>query len=248
MKVLILSDLHLEFHHLNINDCQADIVILAGDIHLRDKGLRWAMSTFTDTPVLYVLGNHEYYGSAYPKLVNKLKIIAKDTHVHILERDTFCLNGIKFIGCTLWTDFNLFGDPRIAGYSCQQIMTDYKKIRFSPQYSKLRSIDVSAIHHRSLIWLCNEFEKYHNDTTVVISHHAPSRICLPECHKNDIISAAYASNLDHVIEQYQPDLWVHGHLHNTVDKTMSNTRIVCNPRGYYGEENPDFDPNFIIDI
>ncbi len=248
MKALILSDLHLEFHDLEIQNHNADLVILAGDIHLKDKGVKWAIKTFSHIPVLYVLGNHEYYGSAYPKLIHKLKMLTKGTHVHILEKDTFSIDGINFIGCTLWTDFNLFGDPRIAGFSCQQVMSDYKKIRISPRYSKLRSIDVAVIHRQSLCWLCDTLSQFNQQVTVVITHHAPSKICLPSTHHDDIISAAYASDLDHVIKQYQPNYWIHGHLHHTVNHAINDTRIICNPRGYLGEENPDFDPHMNIEI
>lgn len=248
MKVQVLSDLHIEFEDFEYENNDSDIVILAGDIHVKEKGVVWALETIKDKPVIYVLGNHEFYGKAYPKLVNSLKELVKSTNIHVLENDTVSIGGVNFMGCTLWTDFELFGDPRLTGYQCQQVMTDYKKIRVSPNFSKLRSIDVAAIHHRSLVWLRNELEIHSGETNVVITHHAPSVLSLPEGAEEDVTSAAYASHLDSVISEYNPAIWVHGHLHNTSDYLIGYCRIICNPKGYPEEINPEFNKNYIIEI
>lgn len=146
MKLHILSDLHLEFAAFHPPATGADLVILAGDIHVKDKGLAWISAAFPDTPVLYVLGNHEYYGRAYPKHLHDLKEKVQGTSIHILENDTFEMDGIRFLGCTLWTDFKLFGDPRIAGYEATMKMTDYRKIRIGLDFKKLRSLDTATLH------------------------------------------------------------------------------------------------------
>lgn len=247
MKILILSDLHIELEDFRIDTNQVDVVILAGNIHIKEKGFKWALNNIKNIPVLYILGNHEFYTKAYPRLVHKLKDLAQNTNIHILERDTIILNGINFLGCTLWTDFELYGDPRIAGYECQQVMTDYKKIRISPNFSKLRSIDVAAIHRRSINWLCSELEDRQNEINIVISHHAPSEKSLPYKYKQDIISSAYVSNLENVIEKYQPRFWIHGHLHNSSNYKIGQTHIICNPRGYLGERNHEFDAELTIE-
>lgn len=106
--------------------------------------------------LIYILGNHEFYGRAYPKHVNDLKAIVEGTNIHILENDCLVVNGVTFLGCTLWTDFKLFGEPKIAGDEATQIMTDYRKIRVSPNYRKLRSLDTAIIHHKSLRWLLTD--------------------------------------------------------------------------------------------
>jgi len=168
--------------------------------------------------------------------------------VHILERDRFRHKGINFFGCTLWTDFNLFGVPRITGYECQQVMTDFRRIRVSPRYSKLGSMDVAAIHRQSLQWLTHSLERYAGVCNVVITHHAPSTRSLPQDRSRDAVSAANASNLDHVIEEYSPTVWIHGHLHNSSDFRIGDCRVVCNPRGYAGEENSEFSLGCYIEI
>jgi len=232
MKVLVLSDLHVEFEDSTIDTSNVDVVILAGDIHIKKNGVKWINENIQKTPVVYVLGNHEFYGKAYPKLVHDLKKSTIGSNIHILEKDSISVEGVNFLGCTLWTDFELLGDPRIAGYECQQVMTDYKKIRVSPKFSKLRSIDVASIHRQSLTWLCSELESLEGQTNVVVTHHAPSAKSLPEQFKNDIVSSAYASDLEHVILQYSPKYWIHGHLHNSSDYEIGNTRVLCNPKGY----------------
>ena len=110
MKIQLLSDLHIEFQSYEYPDCDSDVVVLAGDIHTKGQGVKWAIENILDKPVIYVLGNHEYYGKTYPKLVAEVKELARGTNVHILERDVVTINGVNFLGCTLWTDFELFGD------------------------------------------------------------------------------------------------------------------------------------------
>ena len=248
MKLHIISDLHSEFEDFEYVKTGSDLVVLAGDTNLKTKGALWALDTIKDKPVVYILGNHEYYGAAYPKLVHSLKELCEGTNIHVLENDSFTYQGVNIIGCTLWTDFELFGDPRIYGYECQQIMTDYRKIRLSPKYSKLRSIDVAAIHKRSLSWLESELQKSAGSKAVVISHHAPSPASLPLERASETSSAAYASQLEYIMEKYSPSLWVHGHIHISSDYKVGLCRVVCNPRGYPDERNPNFKPDLVVEV
>jgi len=248
MKIRVLSDLHVEFESLEIDFSDCDLVVLAGDIHVKDKGLNWIQSQITDKPVLYVLGNHEFYGKAYPKLINFLKEQTKNTNIHILEKDVFSFGGVNFLGCTLWTNFELFGDPRLSGYQCQQVMTDFKKIRLSPKYSKLRSIDVASIHRQSANWLLKKLKELHGQKNIVISHHAPSINSVPEQFQNDVISASYASDLSKLILEGKPDYWIHGHTHESSFYKIGSCTVVCNPKGYPDDANHEFDKNYTIEL
>jgi Icc-related predicted phosphoesterase len=248
MKLWILSDLHLEFADISLPKVDADVVILAGDTHIKDKGLEWAINAFPDIPVLYVLGNHEYYGSAYPKHLNHLKEQAKGSNVSILENDTVTIDKVTFLGCTLWTDFQLYGDPRIAGYEATQKMLDYKKIKLSPNYTKLRSLDTANIHYKSVRWLRSQFDENTDDKKVIITHHAPSEKSVPRQYIDDILSAAYASHLEPLVESSNVALWVHGHMHTASDYHIGNTRVLCNPRGYPGERDTNFVPDLIVEL
>jgi len=248
MKILVLSDLHIEFIPFQIDVQNADLVVLAGDIHVKDNGLKWIKENIKNIPVVYVLGNHEYYGETYPKLLNKLKNDTSDSNIHFLENDYITLDGIHFLGCTLWTDFNLFGNPRVAGYECQQVMSDFKRIRISPRYSKIRAIDIAAIHNKSKVWLSNKLDELAGLKSIVITHHAPSKRSIPKHYQDDIVSSAYASHLDKLIEKKGPNLWIHGHLHNSSNYLIVETQVLSNPRGYPDEANPSFDDNYIIEI
>ena len=248
MKVQLLSDIHLEFEYYPYPQVDADVVVLAGDIHTKERGVQWALEEITDKQVIYVLGNHDYYGKAYPKLANKLKDLTKGTNIHVLENDIVTIDGVNFLGCTLWTDFDLFGNARVSGYECQQIMTDYKKIRRSPNFAKLRSIDTAVFHRQSVKWLTKALTKHQGQTNVIVTHHAPSINSVPDIYRKDISSAAYASNLEDFILENKPDYWLHGHIHSSTDYKVGECRILCNPRGYPDGPNPDFQSNFVFKL
>lgn len=248
MKIQILSDLHLEFAPFQPQRTDADLVILAGDTDLGRRGVQWASANFPDTLVLYLLGNHEYYGHALPKLITELKDAANGTNVTVLENDKVVIGDVEFLGCTLWTDFKLLGgDPRVAGIAVQQAMTDYQKIRVSPTYAKLRSIDTAALHMKSVTWLKQQIP-ISNTKRVIITHHAPSRKSVPERFQSDIVSAGYASNLDELVFESQAALWIHGHTHDCQDYFIDSTRVICNPRGYPGEQENGFDPALLVEV
>jgi Icc-related predicted phosphoesterase len=248
MKVQLLSDLHIEFDPYPYCPTDADVVVLAGDIHVGERGLHWAIEQIKDKPVIYVLGNHEYYRNTYPQLLDKLKLKAAGSNVHILENEVFTLDGVNFLGCTLWTDFALLGDPRVAGYHCQQVMNDCKKIKRMPSYSKIRSLDIALIHRQSLTWLGEQLTLKQGEINVVVSHHGPSMQSVPENRKGDLTTAGYISDLVGFIGFHKPEFWVHGHLHNSNDYRLDTCRVLSNPKGYSGQCNPAFDDGFCFDV
>lgn len=248
MKIQLLSDLHIEFQYYAYPKADADVVVLAGDIHTKDRGVKWALDEIKDKPVIFDLGNHDFYGKAYPKLIGSLKELTKNTNIHVLENDLVTIDGVNFLGCTLWTDFELFGDARISGYECQQVMTDYKKIRCSPNFAKLRSIDTAMIHSRSVKWLEENLDEHRGENNVVVTHHAPSLKSVPEMYLNNIITPGYASDLEGLIKKHKPDYWMHGHLHSSSDYMIGDCRVLCNPKGYPDSLNSDFKPELYLDI
>jgi predicted phosphohydrolase len=107
MKIQVLSDLHQEFGVPQITFEGADLVLMAGDINLGTKGIEWIKSAIDKLPVIYVVGNHEYYKGSYPKTLNQIREFAYETNVYVLENDIVVMDDITFHGATLWTDFAL---------------------------------------------------------------------------------------------------------------------------------------------
>ncbi|WP_181389770.1 metallophosphoesterase [Leucothrix pacifica] len=248
MKLQIQSDLHLEFAEFEANCSQADVLILAGDIHVGTKGVEWAVSLGLDIPVIYVAGNHEFYHHAYPSLFTALLKVAEGTHVHVLENNTLTLDGVTFHGTTLWTDFQLFGESWSAEAMAEYSMPDYKVIWNDTDDDVLAPRHTKAIHANSLNWLAKSLESSPSETNVVVTHHAPSFRSCAERFKNDKMSAAFMSNLEPFVEQWKPDVWFHGHCHNLSDYQLGDCRVVCNPRGYPRESGTDFIEQMIVEV
>jgi predicted phosphodiesterase len=249
VRLHVISDLHQEFGEVEVSDVDCDCVIVAGDASTKHQGLEWILRHFRKVPVIYICGNHEYYGEKLPSLTEKLKERAAGTNVHFLENDSVTIDGIHFFGCTLWSDLALHGDWRIGALVVEAMMNDYKRIRNSDHgYRHLRGIDTRALHMESLAAMRTFFSTHDPRNSVVVTHHAPSAKSLPDYRLRDALSCGYASHLDSFIEEHQPQLWIHGHIHHSQYYRIGKTRILTNPRGYPDEPNPGFIPNLAITV
>ena len=246
MKIQVISDLHREFGSTELCFDHSDIVVLAGDVNLGTRGVEWIKNAISDKPVIYVLGNHEYYKGSYPKTLNKIKEAALGSNVHVLENSFADIEGIRFHGATLWTDFSIFGNPVHYGMLCQPKMNDYKMIRRDPSYSKMRTMDTFKIHQFSKQWLQESLEDSKGLNNIVVTHHAPSLQSVPEHYKEDPLTAAYASDLEDLIKEYQPLYWIHGHIHTPCRYKIEETEIICNPHGYIDEKYNGYDQELIV--
>ena len=267
MKILLLSDLHLEFakfspvHNDQRIDDGVDVVILAGDISEGTQGIRWARETFVTKEIVYVLGNHEFYSGHIQFMTKNAREVAERMDVHLLERDAVELNGVRFLGTTLWTDFNFFGAQQrpFAMQAAQMCLNDYQYIntaysmegdavRWRPR--RLRPADTELMHRESVEWLREALPKGTPDKTVVVTHHAPHRLSVHPRYERDLVTGAFASDLTHLMGQAA--LWVHGHMHDSVDYRVNGTRVVCNPRGYVrrdgSQENERFEPGLVLEV
>lgn len=259
MRLLVLSDLHLEvwgnhLPHINTSVSQPDVVILAGDIHTKFRGPAWAAETFSGVPVLYVAGNHEFYGETIETtgdtILQKCELYS---NVHYLDCDEWVLSGVRFLGATLWTDFSLFSPDRKASdmLEARAVMNDYQRIRVAAAgYRKLHPQDTARLHAEQKQWLTKKLDEPFAGRTVVVSHMAPSMRSVADEYALDPVSAAFASNLDSMV--VKADIWIHGHTHTSFDYHVGRCRVVANPLGYIlrggGPENQQFDPNFIIQM
>lgn len=259
MRLLILSDLHHELwreHAPRIDPSisQPDAVVLAGDINTGAKAVQWAAETFPGLPVLYVHGNHEGYGHAIDDMQREIKEACSTSgNVHFLNCGELTIGNVRFLGATMWTDFKLFGDEDrpAAMRECQERMNDYKRVRLAKQaYRKLRAGDTAQYHAIQKSWLKQKLSEPFDGKTIVITHMAPSYRSVPDEFALDRISSAYASVLDDLVAQ--ADVWVHGHMHESLDYHIEKCRVVCNPCGYMtrggGIENSNFNSNFIVEV
>lgn len=196
--------------------------------------------------------HHEFYDRAIPREIEKAKEKAsgaRGTNIHVLENDSVRLDGVEFFGCTFWTDFMLLGQKQIAAFEAEQKMNDYRYIRMSPSFRRLKAADTAFFHSASRDWLLKAVRESDCQKKIIITHHAPSALSLKGSAPNiDILDSAYASNEEELVKELGADLWVHGHVHEPCDYWIGKTRIVCNPRGYPGKSSTRFNPDFVIDI
>jgi len=249
VKLHILSDLHLEFSTFEPIATDADAVVLAGDIGKGNKGVYWAREAFPDKEIIYVPGNHEFYGADRVETLADMRIAADQCKVHLLDHDEVVINGVRFLGCTLWTDFLLFGEAKksTAMSDGQNCLNDFRVIREGEKsFSPARSIE---LHAQALAWLKAKLNEPFAEQTVVVTHHLPSKLSVVEKFKNQMLSACFASELDCLFGKM--DLWIHGHTHDNLDYEANGTRVICNPRGYVtyrGIENFDFNPALVLEL
>ncbi len=229
MQIRVFSDVHLEF-----GDCflpmGGDVIVAAGDISPGTRGVDWLGQS--DVPVIYVAGNHEYYGGDFSDTQRDIRRRAENyRNLHFLECSSVVLGGVRFLGTTLWTSFEKL-NPRERSLVRAQV-NDYFCIYKDGRY--LQPDDTEAIHHSSLAWLRGELERGFDGRTVVVSHHAPS---MQSWHHSplDVARYAYCNELEELTKTFPLDLWIHGHTHATQNYRLHNTQVLCNPRGYYMRE------------
>ena len=242
MKLQIYSDLHREFARFEPALSDTDVVILAGDIDIKSRGVKWANEVF-QCPVIYVCGNHEYYGGHIGHTLRKMKDAALP-HVHVLENEMLILNDTRFLVTTAWTDYSATGDVVAAKRVAWDSMNDFLMIRADLDYRRLRPDDLVAKSMRAHRWLTQELEKPFCGKTVVVTHHAPALDHVGDDHPGHLI-AAYANNWTELLGK--ADLWVYGHTHVAADFSKEGCRVVSNPRGYPGQ-NTGFDPDLLIEL
>jgi predicted phosphodiesterase len=250
MNLHILSDLHLEYSTFEPPATDADVIVLAGDIGKKASGIIWAREAFPCMEIVYVPGNHEFYGTQRLETLEHMRITARNCSVHLLDNDEIVIDDVRFLGSTLWTDFKLLGEESklAAMKEGQAKLNDFKLIYeglwgyFSPAHSV-------ELHEKSLDWLLAKLDEPFSGKTVVVSHHLPSAQSVVERFKDVLIAACFASDLDYLFGKME--LWIHGHTHDSLDYEKNGTRVLCNPRGYVtyrGQENFDFNPKLVIEI
>lgn len=272
MKLWILSDLHLSRKELGARDLaldlspEADLAVVAGDIC---EGIEDAIAWLAEAiayrmPVIFVAGNHEFYG----EYIEQARRVAKSQadrvrNVHFLDDEEVSINGVRFLGCTLWTDYAVSaqGDAsrrRATMRAIKSRLSDHVQIWIDPAQTgfvarHFEPRDALALHEKSVAWLSAKLSEPHAGQTVVVTHHAPHPRSIAQHWADDVLTPAFVSDLSHLIEETRPELWIHGHTHVSFDYPVASedgnfTRLICNPRGYSETENERFDPHLVVEI
>ncbi|CAG0995474.1 hypothetical protein RHDC4_02791 [Rhodocyclaceae bacterium] len=268
MKLHILSDLHFEFGKwpkgVDVNAIDADVTVLAGDIGVGLEGLQWALTI--DRPVVYVMGNHEFYGQRpMNELWRKAREKVDGTNVHLLENESILIDDpsypgqrVRFLCATLWTDFAILGDKRRQECmdAAAREMADFHVIYVSRRGHSVAEPGFTTRHQgdrltpRKTLSLHQESRSFLEEELA----RTPNTEVASETWQKTVVITHHAPSALSLTERYaafpldaafastldqtvcQADLWVHGHTHVMVDYRVGTGRVVSNPRGYTGRE------------
>lgn len=255
MKIHILSDVHTEHkkticslkslidehpelksdgYDVENTDLKNTILLLCGDIGCPLMENYWGF--LFDCAVKYkfvvvVLGNHEYYGSRIEdinKIVKEHEGLKIHKNLHILQRETVILDGIKFIGVTLWSDI-----PSNENNMMSKRINDYKCIKMGNKM--ISPEDTTKIHLEDVKWITSELAFNDSLDCVIITHFLPSKKSSHEKYKiYDEISKAFYTDLEYLLCD-KIKLWACGHTHTPTECKIGATMLITNPLGYKGE-------------
>ena len=242
MRIRFYSDLHFELESCpefrdKLPRSGADIVVLAGDTDRGAAGVHWAASTF-DCPVIYVLGNHEFYGGDLEHTLVACREAAKSTQVMVLENDTAVIDGVRFLGCTFWTDFASNGSDRIdaAKTKAKLHAPDFHEIAVSGR--SLQPEDLIARHGVSRRWLRRELETSFQGPTVVVTHFPAHSVAAHGGHPPGNDFQPFFTPEAPELLVLPVDIWISGHTHWSFEAEVLGTRLVSNQRGFPGIVEP----------
>jgi Icc-related predicted phosphoesterase len=268
MKIWIMSDLHVDVCEYDVAPTPADaeVVVVAGDVcsKLAKRGLPWVAENIAcrGLPTIYTPGNHEFYTENISTELMKAREAAREAGVVLLaEGETAIVNGVCFVGGTLWTDYAVHGvgNAPWAELDAMRCMSDHRVIRVGAAYRRWTTSDASATHRRQRAGIEKALADNPDMPAVVVTHHAPHANSLREKAPRDLLDGAYASDLTELMVRFRPRLWIHGHVHEHKDYMVEDTRVVANPRGYvmkvrrgktvcYDAEDTGHQPEFTVEI
>jgi len=264
MKILLLSDLHTEFTNNTypIPQVDCDVIVLAGDIGISLNGIKLAnkWQEELNVPIVIINGNHEYYRNSsisstcgYMTIFEEMHFNQKvhcNKNVHFLENDSVIINGVRFIGCTLWTDFRT--DEKLTQeqemYQAKRFLNDYR-ICYYKQGKLLTPQDTLDMHNKSKKWLDKELKKQFDGKTVIVTHHSPILEGTNPIYLGDK-NGGFCNVMDNFIKKHRNSIeaWFFGHTHYSVDFDLHSVKMVSNQCGYPSERIDGFKDNKIIEV
>lgn len=246
MKIRLLSDLHTEFRlpYKTADFAEyrgEDVLVLAGDIASGSSNTQDVINFFLDQgfpKVVYVPGNHEYYGTSINDFDDKMLDFCERTRgVHFLRPGTVTIDGVLFTGGTLWTNFM---DNPISQSVCGRMINDFRQIK------GFKTSAAYDLYYKHLDYIKQSYNYRADKKVVVVTHFLPARECIaPQWRGSDLLNDYFANDLGSMIADMENTTWLFGHTHDAMDFEIGNTRLVCNPHGYYGSSEPGtngFDP------
>ena len=251
MKIRLLSDLHTEFRlpyktHPMSEYRGEDVLVLAGDIASGSTNTMDVIKFFLDQgfpKVIYVPGNHEYYGTSFDDFNDKMHDKCYNTKgAYFLNPDSTVIDGVLFIGATLWTNF---ADNPFSQSAAKRGINDFRVIR---------DFDVNRCaktYYQHIDYIKDQYEQRGDNKVVVVSHFLPARECIaPRFRGPDLINDYFANDLGEYISTMSNTTWMFGHTHDATDIILGDTRVVANPHGYYNAMNDGvgFDPFKTIEV
>lgn len=251
MKIRLLSDLHTEFRlpyktHAMSEYRGEDVLVLAGDIASGATNTMDVIQHFLDCGfprVVYVPGNHEYYGSTVKQFDDKLLDWCERTRgAHFLRPGQVIIDNVLFTGGTLWTNF---ADNPISQSYCSRALNDFRQI------VNFRTRDAYDLYYKHMEHIKSSYEQRDDRRVVVVTHFLPARDCIsPRWRNGNLLNDYFANDLGSMIAEMQNTTWLFGHTHDAMDFTLGSTRLVCNPHGYYNAMNDGvgFDPFKTIEV
>lgn len=266
MKLTILSDIHEDidkyyskYYNEEPHDFsrlkEQEFVIIAGDISGNPINTKkWVKENISHG--LFIEGNHLGYEKSGQYQVDYkqgaqrwLKEQFNDSPVKFLENNIYIEEDIVFIGCTLYTDFNLYNrdknpkKQKMYMNIIQQGMNDFKcvKCEHNGNIQLVTPEKYLEWHLESIVYIENICQKFPDKKIIIISHHAPSIKSIASKYQHGIESrynSGYASNLEELIKKYPNiKLWIHGHVHSDNNYKIAQCKIISHPFGYYNENN-----------
>jgi predicted MPP superfamily phosphohydrolase len=272
IKVQLFSDLHVDWSSPRPIEVGVgvDVVVVPGDVAEGAQNAFVALRRIVPSsiPIVFVMGNHEYYKRFFAEELARARAVAPDFNVLLLENDVVTFEAIggnrgkpiRFVGASCWTDYRLFGEVRrlAAMAEARERMNDHRRIGWRRlAWERFRPQEAAMLHYQSKEFIAQAIAVEHDGPTIVVTHHGVDLLSVPERWKSDLLTSAYASTIGRDVLVRRPneqglapprvDYWFHGHVHARADFLIGATRVMANPHGY-GDEVAAFDPRLIVEI